>query len=198
MNEDVAARAVHKKWILWLEAIYNDLNALIITRYIYYGLLRIIQSNKEIDKKSYLYTYLHRTYNSFIVMGIRRQAKYDERSISLIRLLYDFKEKHYYIERRGKKLDLCLIEKQISLLEKKTEKCIKLADKYFAHYDKSSINKGMLIRKNEINNNLNLIAQIYMIYAKAFKTSYNGIWPPSGKHIGDNWKDVLRTPWIKD
>ncbi len=89
-----------QKWIKWLKLINDEITQLVIARDIFHSLQELIKKNKDIQKPSSFYEYLKDTYVAFIVMGIRRQIKNDQRSISFVRLLSEMAEQPQVISRK--------------------------------------------------------------------------------------------------
>ncbi len=88
-----------QKWIRWLKVIEDEIMQLLIAKDIFWAVQKLIRGNKKIQKPSSFYQYLGYTYISYIVMGIRRQTKIDQQSISLARLLKDIADNYKKITR---------------------------------------------------------------------------------------------------
>jgi hypothetical protein len=88
-----------QKWINWLKLIENEITQLVIATHIFWSVQELIEKNKDIQKPSTFYKYLGDTYIAFIVMGIRRQIKNDQRSISFVRLLSEMADQPQVITR---------------------------------------------------------------------------------------------------
>ncbi len=78
-----------KKWIKWLKIIESEIYDLIITKDIFWEVQDLIKKNKKIQKPSIFNKYMGDTYISHVIIGIRRQVKIDNKSISFARLLSD-------------------------------------------------------------------------------------------------------------
>jgi hypothetical protein len=81
-----------KKWLGWLKVVESDIQQMLIHRNIFWEVQKIIRKNKNIQKPNPFYGYLGVTYASYIAMGIRRQVKINEQSISFARLLSEIIE----------------------------------------------------------------------------------------------------------
>jgi hypothetical protein len=76
-----------KKWLRWLKVVHDDIQQLLIKRNIFWEVQDIIRSNAKLHKPSSFYSYLGDTYVAYVSIGIRRQIKIDNQSISFARLL---------------------------------------------------------------------------------------------------------------
>lgn len=87
MKVDVAA---WKKWQGWAERIYEDFRQVVEDRDIHEGFREVVQENGDwIDSNEggLFIDFVKRNYVSSAFMGVRRQLKVDDDSISLMRLL---------------------------------------------------------------------------------------------------------------
>ncbi len=75
------------QWGTWLKTILADVRGLLIQRYIFWEVQKIIEANPRIQRSSQFYSWMGSVYASSAVMGVRRQLDLDQRSISLVRLL---------------------------------------------------------------------------------------------------------------
>lgn len=81
-----------KKWCRWLEKITEDIWDLNFSRDIFTEVVNIVKNNSAIDKQSPFFGFLVKTYVDSVIMGIRRQLKVDNNSISLAKLLTEIIE----------------------------------------------------------------------------------------------------------
>lgn len=75
-----------KKWIRWLDIIKGEVSELVIAKHTFHEVQKLIKDNSLLHQPSSFYDYLSRTYISHTVIGLRRQLKCDEQSISMARL----------------------------------------------------------------------------------------------------------------
>lgn len=81
--------AVWKKWQTWAERIHEDLGQVVEDRDIHEGFREVVQANGDwIDSNAggLFIDFVKRNYVSNAFMGLRRQLKVDDDSISLMRL----------------------------------------------------------------------------------------------------------------
>ncbi len=74
------------KWNKWIDVIRSEITDLSINRNIFWEVQNIIKNNPKIQKPSSFYEFLVHIYVASALMGIRRQVKIDENSISFARL----------------------------------------------------------------------------------------------------------------
>ena len=74
------------KWNKWIDMIRSEITDLSINRNIFWEVQDIIKNNPKIQKPSSFYEFLVHIYVASALMGIRRQVKIDENSISFARL----------------------------------------------------------------------------------------------------------------
>ena len=75
------------KWNKWVDVIYLEITKLSRNRNIFLEVHDIINNNPKIQKPSSFYEFLGSVYAVSALMGLRRQVKIDEDSISFARLL---------------------------------------------------------------------------------------------------------------
>jgi hypothetical protein len=76
-----------QKWRGWIKIICDDVQTLYLNRDIFSGTIDIIKKNELIDKRSMYFGFYINMYFDSMAMGIRRQIKTDDESISLAKLL---------------------------------------------------------------------------------------------------------------
>jgi hypothetical protein len=81
-----------EKWCRWLNVITDDVYNLNVDRDIFKNVIDIVKGNERIDKNSAFFGFFIKTYVYSVVMGIRRQLKTDNDSISLFGLLTEIAE----------------------------------------------------------------------------------------------------------
>lgn len=189
-------KETYRKWLFWIDVVYKDLRSIIANRKVYFELYKIIRNNKRIDTKNYYNTFCIECYKVYIIMGIRRLIENDKDSISFIGLLEDIYSSKIIYNKLG--IDGKKLKKDIRSIKEKSGPFKKMADKYFAHNDRSYRSKTLLLRRNEINSFIDLLARIYMEYCFYLQGDDYGIWPPNGNYIGNDWKNIFKTPWITE
>jgi len=129
-----------EKWKHWLGIIRGEITQMLINSDIFWNVQTIIKNNNDLHKPNSLYNYLGDTYISYITIGIRRQVKIKEKSISFAGLLKDISEN-----------PLCLKRKYFVNLYKDSVTPLKIADEDFDMYCGSDRN---YISKEKVNNDL--------------------------------------------
>jgi len=176
-----------------LQKIGNDISALLAVKYIDDELRKMVESNRKINVKNTFYTYCNRGFISDVVMGIRRQVKFDKKSISLVRFLRKMQSnRKLFAENPISYKD---IQDDIDELKEKSEYLEKFADKHLAHLDKRALNNEVLVDFGEIREVLDLFVNKLNKYVQIVFLN-NGL--PKGPYIddADTWKDIFKTPWI--
>lgn len=87
MNQEFEKSQKLEKWLRWMETIHNEILALVQDANMFWEVQDIIRGNPRIQKPNAFYSYLARTYLSHALIGLRRQTKLQEDSISFVRLL---------------------------------------------------------------------------------------------------------------
>src|SRR5262245_20815809 len=149
--------------IEWLEIITKDLQDLLLDQFIFRELQKIVQQNPQFARSPGLFTqWMASGFAQATAVGIRRHAKKDESSISLMRFLIKVKNspelitRQYYIElyqaygapihigqndfddiagAGNDRLPTSLIEQHIDDLQRSVHAVEKYVDKRIAHYD---------------------------------------------------------------
>ena len=151
-----------KKWLRWLNIIHDDVQQLLVKRNIFWQVQDIIKTNKDLHKPSSFYDYLGDTYIAYITIGIRRQIKIDNKSISFSRLLNemietpevlsrkyytglykgsvveDFADKDFdkFSGKGGDHISINIVNADLKELKKAALIVEEFADKMIAHHDK--------------------------------------------------------------
>ena len=81
-----------KKWIGWIETIHDEVQNLLVSKDIFWSTQELLRDNPNLPKGNAIYRYLGDTYVSHAMAGIRRQVKFDDKSISFARLLTEMAE----------------------------------------------------------------------------------------------------------
>ena len=159
------AKIDHKleKWIRWLRIIAGELESLVIAKKVFWTVQGLIKAHPEIPyRQSIFYWYLGNTYIAYALTGIRRQAKFQKDSISLIKLLAEIVQeptkvsRKYYLDlhAKTKKANLvdrqfdglcqksgdsyissALVQRDLNKLKNSVRDCEDFADKLIAHRD---------------------------------------------------------------
>ena len=202
----------------WIEVIYKEVESLTIHREIFWQVQAIIKNNPKIQKGNSFYSYLGSTYSSSIVMGIRRQVKIEEQSISLARLLdeihkapEDISKKQFvrlygrneYMRKIGEQdfdryygfgqeyIDSKTVKMDLDKLKFKLKKCERYADKIVAHIDKKK--PKTLPTFKDVDLCIELLERLVLKYYTLFTGKAVNSMLPTWQY---DWKEIFRTPWI--
>lgn len=208
-----------EKWNKWLDAIYNDVQGLLVDRYIYQEVQKIIRANPKIQVESSFYEWMRNVYATSAVIGVRRQLDKDKKSISFMRLLEEIRNKPEIISRKryislysnsvlpkdfahhdfdrlfGKDrayINPKMVGKDMDLLNMKTEKIKKFANKRIAHFDKSDFKN--LPTYAELNECLDYLEKLLKKYLSIFRAEAHIKIVPVWQY---DWKQIFKYPWIE-
>jgi len=93
MTEDQQFR----RWYGWLDAIYSDVQNLVIGHHVNEEVRKIVQDNPRLQKPSSFYDLSTMTFAAFAAMAVRRQM--DQKSISIVKLLGAIQKRPQVISR---------------------------------------------------------------------------------------------------
>jgi hypothetical protein len=88
------------KWRRWLEVIKQQVYSAMESRFVYRETVSIILANPTLPKAGAFQERLQLWYVDSVVMAVRRQAKGDNQSISLARLMQDVHEHSALVSRK--------------------------------------------------------------------------------------------------
>jgi len=208
-----------EKWLRWLDVVKTEIQDLVVAKYIFHEVQGMIGTNPKLHKPSSFYDYFARTYVSHIVIGMRRQIKCDDQSISVARLLEDMiatpqalPRKWHTDKYRGSvvqqfadsdfnkfatpgspHIDPKFVEADLLELRAALRKCEDFADKRIAHRDKRS--PGNIPTFNEVDDCVDFLDKLYVKYFLLFHQSSMDTLLPTWQY---DWKDIFRTPWIEE
>ena len=205
------------KWLRWLDIIKLEIQDLVVSKYTFHEIQKMILENAKLQVDNSFYRYVSSTYVSHALIGLRRQVKKDSQSISLALLLQELVDtpevlsRTYYvalyegstIEDRADKdfdrfavpgaahIDPTLVERDLQRLRDVTTKCEKFADKRIAHRDKHELK--FLPTYNEVDDCIDLLNELYVTYLSMFEAKAMDTLLPTRQY---DWKEIFRTPWI--
>jgi hypothetical protein len=84
-KDDMTDSQRFEQWEEWLDAIYKDVQNLIVGHHVYEQVRKVIQGNAHLHQPSSFYDMMGMTFSAWAAMAVRRQQ--DTYSISLSRLL---------------------------------------------------------------------------------------------------------------
>jgi hypothetical protein len=207
-----------EKWCGWLETIRDDVQTLYFYRYIFQGIVDIVMRNERLDTQSPFFGFLERTYGDSIVMGIRRQLKASNESISLASLLREviakpdlvtrsdffqvFKDfgslridriRHETFDRfalsGSPHVDPARVETDLQLLKDRCKAAEDYADRRIAHWDRRQ--PGFSLTFDDISIALDTLGEMVQKYCLLFFATHVELLPYSEHPVFD----VFNEPW---
>jgi hypothetical protein len=205
------------KWIKWLKSINEEVTHLVIARDIFWSVQDLIKSNKKIQKPSSFFRYMGDTYISFITMGIRRQIKIDNQSISFARLLSEIECNPEKISReffqelyKGSNVEFLanndfdqfcdnpgdshvssnMVQEDLRQLKIAACLCEEFADKRIAHQDKRE--PKILPTFNDADKTIDLLDKLYVKYHLIFHAESMQSLMPVYQY---DWQQIFDYPW---
>jgi len=205
-----------RKWIRWLDIIQKEIYQLVIYRDIFWSFQELIKNNKRIQKQSIFYRFLSDSYVSCILMGIRRQTKISQQSISFSRLLFEiandpkrvsrkyykslykgsvvekFADKHFdkFCDTDPDHISAKMVTNDLIELKKAVNKCEEFSDKRIAHRDKKDPKK--LPKFNDIDLCIDTLDKLYCKYHLIFHASSMQSLTPTYQY---DWQKIFDVPW---
>jgi len=206
-----------RKWLKWLKVIHDEVLDLVISKDIFWEVQNIIKTNRRIHQPSDFYSYLGNTYVSHAVMGVRRQLKVDNQSISFARLLEEIVDRpqtlsrEYYVGLyKGSAVEdlaegffdkfsgtsqvhVCphMVCNDLAQIKEVARRCEDFADRRVAHRDKRG--PRVLPRFDDLDTCIECLDKLYTKYHRMFHAQGNGSLMPKYQY---DWKAVFREPWI--
>lgn len=206
-----------RKWLKWLKVIHDEIQDLVTSKYIFWEVQNIIKTNRRIHQPSVFYSYLGNTYVSHAVMGVRRQLKVDNQSISFARLLEEIVDspqtlsREYYVglyigsgaenlaeEHFDKfsgtsQVHVCphMVCNDLAQIKDVARRCEDFADRRVAHRDKRD--PKVLPRFDDLDRCIKVLDRLYVKYHLMFHAQDMVSLKPTD---GYDWKAVFREPWI--
>lgn len=211
-----------KKWIQWLETIHGEIRELRMAQEIFSSVQELVKKNKNIQKPSSFYAYLQNTYVSYVLMGIRRQVKNDQSSISFVRLLTEMSKKPSVLHRtyfrqlyenkdgsagmadkdfdrrfcdqpNAPHISSSLVKEDLRELEKTSRSCEKFADKRIAHLDKQK--PKLLPRMKDVDDTISILDDLYGKYHLLFHAKSLDTVKPTYQY---DWMEIFDHQWRKN
>ncbi len=206
-----------QKWLHWIEIIKGEVQDLVVAKHTFHEVQGMIRDNPHLHQHSSFYNYLARTYVSHVVIGIRRQIKCDNQSISMTRLFKEMIDspqtlpRIYYTAKYmgsvvesladrdfdkfavpgGPHIDPNLISSDRANLQAASKCCEDFADKRIAHRDTREPKE--LTTFNEVDACIDLLDELYVKYHLLFHAGAMDTLLPTWQY---DWKTIFRVPWL--
>lgn len=205
------------KWICWLKVIKVEVQDLVIAKDTFLKVQKLIEGNPLLHQPSPFYRHFSSTYVSHAVIGLRRQIKGGDQSISMSRLfeemietpeiltrayfvkLYegsvvqDFADKDFngFADPGAPYIDASRVRADLARLRAASGHCEEFADKRVAHRDKKE--PKILPTYNDVHACIDLLNDLYSRYYLLFHACTMETLLPVYQ---TDWKAVFRIPWI--
>lgn len=208
-----------QKWGKWVDAIYNDMVRLAMSRKIYEETRQIIQSNPALAHGPFVFfDCLERWYIDSAVMGLRRQLKIKDDSISLAGLLQDISENSHLLSRTyfvslakepemqsflnrtfdkytgegAEHLNSESVEQELKELHERANRCETYADRFVAHLDKRPPKDNPTFQ--EFYDTVNFAETLLKKYTLLIRgSSLSSVTPV----VLEDWTAIFRVPWLE-
>ncbi|MHB8679606.1 MAG: hypothetical protein ACYC7G_07720 [Rudaea sp.] len=197
--------------------IKEELSDLVIARYTFQSVQKIISENPALHIHSSFYDYFAQTYVSHVVIGLRRQIKIDQRSISMARLLaemidtpevltrahfvslyadsaipgYADTDFNQFAKAGAPNVDPDLIRVDLERLKSTVARCEDFADKRVAHRDTRE--PKALPTFNEVDECIEVLDKLWVRYFLLFHAQGMDSLLPTWQY---DWTAIFRVPWI--
>lgn len=206
-----------KKWLRWLKIVEGEVRDLVVAKHIFHEVQGMIHDNPRLHQYSSFYDYFSNTYVSHVVIGVRRQIKCGNQSISMARLFKEmiatpevFTRAHYTAKYKGSaKEDFAnttfdkfaprnaphinpnLVAADLARLQAVPKHCEDFADKRVAHRDTGELKE--IPTFNEIDACIDLLDELYVKYHLLFHGSGMETLFPTWQY---DWTSIFRVPWL--
>jgi hypothetical protein len=90
---------IFERWQAWIKIISDEIQGLLINRYIFWEVQKIIKSNPKIQIGSAFYDWMGIIYPAAMAMGVRRQIDFRRDIISFARLLKEIQRNPVILSR---------------------------------------------------------------------------------------------------
>lgn len=204
------------KWIKWLAIIKDEVAELVRAKHMFVEVRQMIVTNPVIHVDNSYYRYLANSYASYAIVGIRRQVKIDQQSISFARLLAELaanpevlSRKYYvglykdstvedladedfdrYSAPGAAHIRIDMPTEDLQALVQATKKCEEYADRRIAHRDKRDPKEPPTY--NEVDACIDHLDALYVKYFGLFHASHMDTLLPTWQY---DWKVIFETPW---
>lgn len=200
-----------------MKVIEDEIGVIVMDNHTYYEVAKLINTNPLLNRPNSFYDYFSRAYISHTVMGMRRQIKRKDPSVSIARLfeemiatpeaftreyfvsLYKMSSMKKYanqdFERFAKHgalhIDPELIREDLTRLDNAARNFEEFSDKRIAHRDKGVVQK--IPTFEEVDRCVALLDELFAKYYLLFYASEMDSLLPVWHY---DWKDIFLTPWL--
>lgn len=196
---------------------HDDIQQLLVKRNIFWEVQQIIKNNSELHKPSSFYSYLGDTYVAYISIGIRRQVKINNQSISFSRLLSEMIDTPSVLSRKyytglyqgtvvedfadrdfdkfsgtgRSQISKEMVSSDLRELNRTASKVEDFSDRRIAHHDTRRPKE--LPTFNEVDACLDVLDKLYVKYHLVFHASSMDSLMPTYQY---DWQEIFEIPWL--
>jgi len=197
--------------------VHDDIQQLLVKRNIFWEVQQIIKNNSELHKPSSFYSYLGDTYVAYISIGIRRQVKINNQSISFSRLLSEMIDTPSVLSRKyytglyqgsvvvdfadrdfdkfsgtgRSQISKEMVSSDLRELNRTASKVEDFSDRRIAHHDTRRPKE--LPTFNEVDACLDVLDKLYVKYHLVFHASSMDSLMPTYQY---DWQEIFEIPWL--
>lgn len=203
-----------KKWMGWMKVIEGEVGNLVASKFIFQTVQGMIRVNPRTHLQSSFYEYFSQSYAAHSIIGLRRQLKCEDNSISMVRLFNEMIESPEALSREqfacayqrtdwaaedfnkfaaadAAHIDPCRVVEDRDRLKEASRRCEDFADKRIAHRDKRVPKQPPTF--NEIDCCISLLDALYVKYHLLFFAAGMETLLPKWQY---DWTAIFRVPWL--
>lgn len=211
---------LRRKWRRWVKRLRPEVQDLVVSRYIYEVLGRIVQANKLVQSPNDFHTWVSRNYAFTAAVGVRRLADLTQprRTISMAILLDDIARHPAAITRtshvrryspdmrdagewwfdkfagKGEKtLSSSIPTEDLRQITSAQQRIRVFVNQRIAHLSKRNTRR-LPLKLREVHDTIGLIERTYLRYTILLEASAPPTLLPTWQY---DWKSVFYRPWIE-
>ena len=216
MNQD----QIFERWQRWIKTLFDEIQGLLINRYIFWEVQKIIKSNPKIQIGSVFYDWMGIIYPAAMAMGVRRQIDQSRDSISFARLLKDIERNPVILSRErylslyidsnhprdipetefdrlagssgAANIDRKIVSDDLGTLKNKASKIRYFANKRIAHFDESIFIDFPTF--GDLDDCLDFMEELLKKYMLLLQADSSDILPA----FLYDWKKIFKYQWIEN
>ena len=211
-----------EKWLKWLEAIYRELQGVLIQRQVFWSVQDIIKANPKLHKPSAFYGFLGNAYASLGLTVVRRLTKAQKDSVSLTGILKEIKDNPTIMNREryvflfngghisesrarcefdhicggtiGDHIDPKVVQAELDEIAKKSATLEMFVDRKVAHLDKRALTGDVAAPTfKELDDCLDYLEELVKKYWLLFTAKAVSSITPTFQY---DWQEIFSVPWI--
>lgn len=210
-----------QKWQRWIEAIYEELQGVLVQRHIFWEVQEIIKANPSIQKSSAFYGFLGNAYASLGLTAVRRLTKNQKDSVSLTGLLLDIQQNPEVLCEENYRalfsagslgpiggefgricegtvnnhIDPAVPANEVDEIRHKSKSLEDFVDKKVAHLDRRALTGGVSSPTfNELDQCLDYLEKLVLKYYLLLTAICSTSATPTFQY---DWQEIFTEPWIQ-